>query len=148
MGSSPDKKKPARKHPPDFFSFHSSDPLISSSPLSLCLSPCCLFSPLGLPLFLPPSLWSPTLSLLGFSEDRVVSQDFAELVEPMLHLRNAGQLGLQSLLLLGEGEASSRVQLLEAPAPLAVELQQVGVVLPGCDESRKVRFFLVPPKQR
>lgn len=103
------------------------------------------------PLFLPPSppsLSSPTLSLLGFSEDRVVSQDFAELVEPMLHLRNAGQLGLQSLLLLGEGEASSRVQLLEAPAPLAVELQQVGVVLPGCDESRKVRFFLVPPKQR
>lgn len=56
MGSSPDKKKPAHKHPPDFFSFHSSDPLISSSPLSLCLSPCCLFSPSGPPPFfsLPP----------------------------------------------------------------------------------------------
>lgn len=148
MGSSPDKKKPARKHPPDFFSFHSSDPLISSSPLSLPVPLLSLFPLWASPLFLPPSLSFPTLSLLGFSEDRVVSQDFAELVEPMLHLRNAGQLGLQSLLLLGEGEASSRVQLLEAPAPLAVELQQVGVVLPGCDESRKVRFFLVPPKQR
>lgn len=52
----------------------------------------------------------------------------------MLHLGNAGQLGLQPLLLLGEGEARRRVQLLEAPASLAVELQQVGVVLPGGGE--------------
>lgn len=52
----------------------------------------------------------------------------------MLHLGNAGQLGLQPLLLLGEGEARRRVQLLEAPAPLPVELQQVGVVLPGGGE--------------
>lgn len=53
----------------------------------------------------------------------------------MLHLGNAGQLGLQPLLLLGEGEACRGVQLLEAPAALAVELQQVGVVLPGSGES-------------
>lgn len=53
----------------------------------------------------------------------------------MLHLGNAGQLGLQPLLLLGEGEARRRVQLLEAPASLTVELQQVGVVLPASAES-------------
>ena len=52
----------------------------------------------------------------------------------MLHLGNAGQLGLQSLLLLGEREARRRVQLLEAPASLPVELQQVGVVLPAGGE--------------
>lgn len=56
----------------------------------------------------------------------------------MLHLGNAGQLGLQPLLLLGEGEARRCVQLLEAPASLAVELQQVGVVLPGSGEARAV----------
>lgn len=49
----------------------------------------------------------------------------------MLHLGNAGQLGLQPLFLLSEGKARRCVQLLEAPASLAVELQQVGVVLPG-----------------
>lgn len=54
----------------------------------------------------------------------------------MLHLGNAGQLGLQSLLLLSEGKARRCVQLLEAPASLAVELQQVGVVLPGSGETR------------
>lgn len=53
----------------------------------------------------------------------------------MLHLGNAGQLGLQPLFLLGEGEACRCVQLLEAPAALTVELQQVGVVLPGGGES-------------
>lgn len=52
----------------------------------------------------------------------------------MLHLGNAGQLGLQPLFLLGEGEARCRVQLLEAPASLPVELQQVSVVLPGGGE--------------
>lgn len=91
----------------------------------------CLFSPPGPLPFLPSPTLSLTLSLLGCFEDRVVSEDLAELVEAMLHLGNAGQLGLQPLLLLGEGEARRRVQLLEAPASLAVELQQVGVVLPG-----------------
>lgn len=54
----------------------------------------------------------------------------------MLHFGNAGQLGLQPLLLLGEGEARCCVQLLEAPASLSVELQQVAVVLPGGGEER------------
>lgn len=71
-----------------------------------------------------------SLSLLGCFEDGVVSQDLAELVEAVLHLGDAGELGLQPLLLLGEGEAGRRVQLLETPAALAVELQQVSVVLP------------------
>lgn len=53
----------------------------------------------------------------------------------MLHLGNAGQLGLQPLFLLSEGKARRCVQLLEAPASLAVELQQVGVVLPGSGEA-------------
>ncbi len=56
----------------------------------------------------------------------------------MLHLGNAGQLGFQPLLLLGEGEARRRVQLLEAPASLPVELQQVGVVLPVGGGDRKL----------
>lgn len=79
-------------------------------------------------LLLPPSL---SLSLLVRPQHRVVSQDLAELVEAVLHLGDAGQLRLQPLLLLGEREARGRVQLLEAPAALAVELQQVRVVLPG-----------------
>lgn len=54
----------------------------------------------------------------------------------MLHLGNAGQLSLQPLLLLGEREARCCVQLLEAPPSLSVELQQVGVVLPGGGEER------------
>lgn len=84
----------------------------------------------------PPPL---PVSLLGCFEDRVVSQDLAELVEAMLHLGNAGQLGLQPLFLLGEREARRRVQLLKAPASLAVELEQVGVVLPeGGEEGFKV----------
>lgn len=49
----------------------------------------------------------------------------------MLHLGNAGQLGFQPLLLLGQRETRRCVQLLEAPASLPVELEQVGVVLPG-----------------
>lgn len=59
----------------------------------------------------------------------------------MLHLGNAGQLGLQPLLLLGEREARRGVQLLEAPASLPVELQQVGVVLPGGGERMKVHLI-------
>lgn len=77
-------------------------------------------------LFAPPHLSprpGPSLSLLGRFQDRVVSQDLAELVEAILHLRDAGELSLEPLLLLGEGEARRRVQLLEAPASLAVELQ-------------------------
>lgn len=74
-------------------------------------------------------------SLLRRLEDGVVSQDLAQLVEAKLHLRNAGQLGLQPLLLLRQGEARGRVQLLEAPAAHAVELQQVGVVLPSRKDS-------------
>lgn len=70
-------------------------------------------------------------SLMDGSEHRVVAQDLAELVEALLHLGDAGQLALQPLLLLGEREASGRVQLLEAPAALAVKLQQVRVVLPA-----------------
>lgn len=53
----------------------------------------------------------------------------------MLHLGNASQLGLQPLFLLSEGKARRCVQLLKAPASLAVELQQVGVVLPGSGEA-------------
>lgn len=82
----------------------------------------------------PPPPPSPNLSLLCCFEDRVVSQDLAELVEAMLHLGDTRQLGLQPLFLLGEGEAGRRVQLFEAPASLPVELQQVGVVLPAGGE--------------
>lgn len=80
------------------------------------------------------SLLTPPPSLLSCFQDRVVSEDLAELVEAILHLGNAGQLGLQPLLLLGEGEARCRVQLLKAPASFPVKLQQVGVVLPGGGE--------------
>lgn len=78
------------------------------------------------PLNSPP----PSPSLLSCFEDRVVSQDFAELIEAILHLGDTSQLGLQTLLLLCEGEPGRRVQLLETPTPLPVELQQVSVVLP------------------
>lgn len=54
----------------------------------------------------------------------------------MLHLGNAGQLGLQPLLLLSERKTRRCVQLLEAPASFAIELQQVGVVLPGRGEAQ------------
>lgn len=86
-----------------------------------------LLYPLG-PLLTPPP------SLLSCFQDRVISEDLAELVESILHLGNAGQLGLQPLLLLGQGEARCRVQLLKAPASFPVKLQQVGVVLPGGGE--------------
>lgn len=76
------------------------------------------------------SLCPRLLGLLVRFEDGIVSQDLAQLVEAMLHLGDAGQLRLQPLLLLGQREARRCIQLLEAPAPLAVELQQVGVVLP------------------
>lgn len=99
--------------PPSSVSFSS-----SSTPLASLSSP----SPRSSP---------SSLSLLGCFENRVLSQDLAQFIEAVLHLGDAGQLGLQPLLLLGEGEARCRVQLLEAPASLAVELQQVGVVLPG-----------------
>lgn len=134
------KKKNTHKPPTDlFYFFHA---LNSSSPrLFSPLSPLSL-SPSGpLPCSLPPLSLPLSLSLLGRFEDRVVSQDLAELVEAMLHLGNAGQLGLQPLLLLGECEARRSVQLLEAPASLPVELQQVGVVLPGGGERMKAHLI-------
>lgn len=51
-----------------------------------------------------------------------LAQDLAELLEAPLHLGNACQLLLQPLLLLCQAQASSRVQLLELPATLPVEL--------------------------
>lgn len=59
----------------------------------------------------------------------------------MLHLGNAGQLGFQPLLLLGQRETRRCVQLLEAPASLPVELEQVGVVLPGRRAGRVCNVF-------
>lgn len=51
-----------------------------------------------------------------------MAQDLTELLEAPLHLGNARQLLLKSLLLLGQAQAGSRVQLLELPAPLPVKL--------------------------
>lgn len=94
--------------------------------LSLCLSLYIYFYMSILPLSTSVLLY---VLFCGF-QDRVFSQDLAKLVESVLHLGNACQLGLQTLFLLREGEPRGRVQLLEPPAALAVKLQQVGVVLP------------------
>lgn len=59
-----------------------------------------------------------------------LAKDVAQLLQALLHLRNAGQLLLQPLPLLCEAQAHRRVQLLKLPAALAVELQQVRVVFP------------------
>lgn len=59
----------------------------------------------------------------GTLEDpRALAQDLAELLQTPLHLGNACQLLLKPLLLLGQGQAGGRVQLLELPAALPVEL--------------------------
>lgn len=63
-----------------------------------------------------------------------MAQDLAELLEAPLHLGDARQLLLQPLLLLGQAQAGGRVQLLELPATLPVELEQVCVVLPVSGE--------------
>lgn len=72
---------------------------------------------------------------VGTVEDLgALAQDLAELLETPLHLGDACQLLLQPLLLLCQAQAGGRVQLLELPAALPVELEQVRVVLPGPGE--------------
>lgn len=60
----------------------------------------------------------------------VLPQNAAQLYQPLLHLGNSRELGLESELLVLQGNTRGGVQLLKAPAALAVKLQQVGVVLP------------------
>lgn len=132
-------KKKKKNTPPSQVSFAALSHTIPPPSYSLSFFP---FVTLPPPPKLPsgPLSRSPCPRLLGLLvrfEDGVVSQDLAQLVEAMLHLGDAGQLRLQPLLLLGQREARRRVQLLEAPAPLAVELQQVGVVLPGGRAKKK-----------
>lgn len=58
----------------------------------------------------------------GLEDSRALAQDLAELLEAPLHLGDARQLLLKPLLLLGQAQAGGRVQLLELPATLPVEL--------------------------
>lgn len=81
------------------------------------------------------------LTVLSCLQHRVLTQDLTQFVQSLLHLGNAGELGLQALLLLSQREPSCCVQLLEPPASLTVKLQQMCVVLPvpcGKNEYNKV----------
>ncbi len=81
---------------------------------------------------LPPSRRPPPLPL--GSADCGSPQNAAQLYQPLLHLGNSRELGLEPELLVLQGNTCGGVQLFKAPAALAVKLQQVGVVLPVTEE--------------
>ena len=71
---------------------------------------------------------------LGGNLYGALSQNGAQLSQSLLHLGDAGQLSLQSLLLLPETQPSGRVELLQPPVTLSVELQEVRVEPPAQGE--------------
>ncbi len=80
------------------------------------------------------SLGRPALLLL--EGDGVLAEEVAQLAQPLVHGGHALELGLEPHLLLLEAHARRGVEGHELPAALAVELQQVVVVLP---QRRSVR---------
>lgn len=91
--------------------------------ISLLLLPLLLL----FPLFLHPVV---LLHFPWVRQTAVLPQNAAQLYQPLLHLGNSRELGLEPELLVLQGNTCGGVQLFKAPAALAVKLQQVGVVLP------------------
>lgn len=78
---------------------------------------------------LTPCISFPITGLICL-QHRVLTQDLTQFIQSLLHFGNAGELSLQTLLLLSEREPSCCIQLLEPPTSFTVKLQQMCVVLP------------------